>query len=272
MTETYSIYSTNELSQTTRLNFDGYFWWHHDKAKQVFEDFKNGLQNTKTISPTEFEFDNRNIKLLSNEKTIMENLNQKLLKFQTTVETIKKNGENSFFKKGNGKPSTYATLPKILEEVKPILNALKLVVTQPIKDNTVYTVISDTESDDFIESSIVLPTGLNAQQIGSCITFFRRYTICSLLALEIDEDDDGNLASGNNEKNNTYQKAETNTDNGSLPKKMIWLSETQYKAMLGFLQSSDPEEKARGKKGYDDFSTTEQGMSKAYRTELKKYL
>lgn len=41
----------------------------------------------------------------------------------------------------------------------------------------------------------MLPNNLNAQQVGSAITYFRRYTISSLLSLEIDEDDDGNKAS-----------------------------------------------------------------------------
>lgn len=59
----------------------------------------------------------------------------KLLEFQTSIETIKKDGKNSFFKKADGKASTYATLPNILAEVKPILNALKLFVTQPIVNN-----------------------------------------------------------------------------------------------------------------------------------------
>ena len=119
----------------------------------------------------------------------------KLLDFQNSIEVIKKDGTNSFFKKSNGKESTYATLPNILSEVKPILNALKLVVTQPISNNEVFTIITDSESGEQIISSVPLPSGLNAQQIGSAITYFRRYTLSSLLSLEIDEDDDGNKAS-----------------------------------------------------------------------------
>ena len=45
-----------------------------------------------------------------------------------------------------------------------------------------------------IRDSLPLPTNLNPQQIGSAITYFRRYTLASLLALEV-EDDDGNDAS-----------------------------------------------------------------------------
>jgi hypothetical protein len=42
---------------------------------------------------------------------------------------------------------------------------------------------------DFIESYIPLPTNLAPQPLGSAITYYRRYTLSSLLALEIDDDD-----------------------------------------------------------------------------------
>jgi len=125
---------------------------------------------------------------------------QKLLEFQTNIESIKKDGKNSFFKKPDGRASSYATLPNILENVKPILNALKLVLTQPIVNGEVFSIVTCTETGESVTSSVSLPTNLNAQQIGSAITYFRRYTLTSLLSLEIDEDDDGNKASGNNQK------------------------------------------------------------------------
>lgn len=124
-----------------------------------------------------------------------ETLQHKLLEFQKKVETISKDGKNSFFKKPDGTVSTYATLPKILSEVTPLLNELGLVILQPIEGNRVSTYIFDTESGEGIESSIALPEGLDAQKTGSAITYFRRYTLSSLLALQIDEDDDGNAAS-----------------------------------------------------------------------------
>jgi hypothetical protein len=116
------------------------------------------------------------------------NLNKKLLKFQEQIETIKKDGKNPHFK------STYATLTQILSEVKPILSELGLIILQPINHNLVTTVIIDSESGESISSSIEMPTGLNAPQVGSCLTYFRRYNIASLLSLEI-ADDDGNEAS-----------------------------------------------------------------------------
>lgn len=111
----------------------------------------------------------------------------KLLEFQKKIQAIKKDGKNPHFK------SSYATLPQILSEVKPILSELGLTLLQPILANSVHSVIYEGDKP-IAESSIKLPEGLNPQQMGSAITYFRRYTLASLLALEI-EDDDGNAAS-----------------------------------------------------------------------------
>ena len=112
---------------------------------------------------------------------------KKLLEFQKKVGAITKDGKNPHFK------STYATLTQILSEVKPILTELGLVLSQPIINGSVCTRITDNEQV-IAESSIKLPDNLSPQQTGSAITYFRRYTLASLLALEIEEDDDGNSA------------------------------------------------------------------------------
>lgn len=129
-------------------------------------------------------------------------INAKLLKFQTDIEAIKRDGRNPFLKREGGGIHTYATLFNILNEVTPILNACKLILTQPVKDNKVYTIITDSESGEQIESWLELPNGLNAQGMGSAITYYRRYTLCSLLGLQIEDDDDGHTA--------TQQQASSN--------------------------------------------------------------
>jgi hypothetical protein len=111
---------------------------------------------------------------------------KELLDFQKKVSAIKKDGKNPHFK------STYATLTQILSEVKPVLSECGLIVMQPIRDNRVGTIVTNGDKLT-IESWIELPVGLNPQQLGSAITYFRRYTLAALLSLEI-EDDDANLA------------------------------------------------------------------------------
>lgn len=118
----------------------------------------------------------------------MKNLNTKLLAFQKEVGVISKDGKNPHFK------STYATLQNILSEVKPILSKFNLIVVQPVIDDKVYTFIIDAESGEKESASISLPVGLTPQQLGSAITYYRRYLLAGMLSLEMD-DDDGNTAS-----------------------------------------------------------------------------
>ena len=108
-------------------------------------------------------------------------LTQRLLEFQKQINVIKKDAKNPHFK------NTYATLKQVLSEVKPILSEVGLLITQPIDERGIGTVITD--GKDSIVSFIPMPNGLQPQQLGSAISYFRRYTICSLLSLEIDDDD-----------------------------------------------------------------------------------
>jgi hypothetical protein len=135
----------------------------------------------------------------------------KLLKFQNEVDVIKKDASNPHFK------SRYASLYNMLSETKPLLNALKCIITQPIIDNKVYTIVTDTESGEYRQSWVELPPSQNPQAAGSAITYFRRYTLAALLALEIEEDDDGNTAAQHN----------TSASNGS---EKQWLNKHADKA------------------------------------------
>lgn len=110
-------------------------------------------------------------------------LTEKLLQFQSKIGIVKKDSKNPHFK------NTYASLEQILSEVKPILTECKLIVMQPINEKGIGTIIIDAENGHFIESFIPMPVNLAPQPLGSAITYFRRYTIASLLSLEIDDDD-----------------------------------------------------------------------------------
>ena len=127
----------------------------------------------------------------------MENITSKLLEFQKKVQAVKKDGVNPHFK------NKYATLTQIISEVKPILSELGIVLTQPVSNGNVVTCL--TFNDEKIESYLPLPVNLTPQQVGSAITYYRRYTLSSLLALEI-EDDDGNEASKKTEVKQEVKK------------------------------------------------------------------
>jgi len=108
-------------------------------------------------------------------------LQTQLLEFQKKVNVIKKDSKNPHFK------NTYASLTQIISEVKPILSEVGIVLTQPLINGNVSTFL--TYGSEVLESSLPFPVGLQPQPLGSAITYFRRYTLASLLALEIDDDD-----------------------------------------------------------------------------------
>lgn len=114
-------------------------------------------------------------------KTETKTLTERLLDFQSKIQVIKKDAKNPHFK------NTYATLSHVLSEIKPILTEVGLLITQPIDERGIGTVITD--GKESIWSFIPMPQGLQPQPLGSCISYFRRYTVCSLLSLEIDDDD-----------------------------------------------------------------------------------
>ena len=111
----------------------------------------------------------------------------KLFKVQKEIGAISKDKTNGFYK------SQYFDINKLIEHVSPILQKHKLLLLQPIEDGEQYSRIIDIDSGDSVESSLSLPTNLDAQKIGGAITYYRRYTLVSLLGLQA-EDDDGNAA------------------------------------------------------------------------------
>lgn len=118
--------------------------------------------------------------------------NQKLLDVQSEIKAIKRDSDNPYFK------SKYFDVNAILAEVKPILSKHGLVLMQGLVviegKNGLNTTILDADGKERIETNCLLPDLADPQKMGSAITYFRRYSLQSLLALEA-EDDDGNSAS-----------------------------------------------------------------------------
>ena len=117
----------------------------------------------------------------------MKNLYLKLAEVKREVVKVSKNSKNPHFK------NTYADLNALIDAVEPILLEKGLLMLQPIEDGNVTTIIIDCESSESIQSAIALPVLNDPQKLGSAITYFRRYTLQSLLSLQA-EDDDGNKA------------------------------------------------------------------------------
>src|SRR5690606_21131193 len=119
-------------------------------------------------------------------------MKEKLLKIQTEIGSIKKDKDNPYFK------SKYVDINGLLAVVKPVLNKHEMVLTQALTNIdgklALRTTIADSKSDESISDVCPLPEMADPQKSGSAITYFRRYALQSLLALEA-EDDDANRAS-----------------------------------------------------------------------------
>ena len=114
-------------------------------------------------------------------------LHQKLHRAKLAIGKVTKNATNPHFKKA------YADINALIDAVEPILLENGLLLLQPIQGNNVCTQIIDIDSGTMIESCMELPTNLTPQQMGSAITYFRRYTLQSSMSLQ-SVDDDANMA------------------------------------------------------------------------------
>ena len=110
-----------------------------------------------------------------------------LFEAKKEIGKITKDSKNPFFK------SNYLSLNGLIDAVDDVLNKHNLILLQPILDSNVVTKIVDIESNEEIISAIQLPSISDPQKLGSAITYYRRYTLQSLLGLQA-EDDDGNSA------------------------------------------------------------------------------
>ena len=148
------------------------------------------------------------------------NFYEKLAAVKSEVGRISKDSNNPFFK------SKYFDINSLLMHVEPIIQKNGLLLLQPIQDNLVKSIIYDTNGFS-IESGINLTGITDPQKLGSAITYFRRYTLQSLLALQA-EDDDANLAS-----KKTIKESETIVDD----KKWLNLNTPEFKKAVEYVKN-----------------------------------
>lgn len=119
---------------------------------------------------------------------------------------LEKSGVNNYFKNNKGEPHLYSTLGDIFDATAEALYEHKLSVNYQTKLletnngilNVLTTTITHLPSGQFISSVSNLGNHTKSQELGSAITYLRRYHIQAMLNLEADFEDDGNLSSGNN--------------------------------------------------------------------------
>ncbi len=152
----------------------------------------------------------------------MKNVLKSLAAFQQEVKVIHKATQ--------GYGYSYADLPKIFDEINPLLQKHGLGFTQLINTkegvNYLATVVFHVESGEQIESNCMIPyvqlKGMNDfQSFGSGVTYFRRYCLSSMLGLVTDKDTD---ASGEQVKT----KKKPKIDNDRLEKAIAAVKSGKY--------------------------------------------
>lgn len=118
----------------------------------------------------------------------MKELLTALANVKKEVGVLSKTETNPFFK------SKYFDINSLIQQVEPLLEKNGLVLLQPILNGVVTSEIWHVETAQKVSSEINLGTISDPQKLGSAITYYRRYTLQSLLGLQA-EDDDGNKAS-----------------------------------------------------------------------------
>jgi hypothetical protein len=121
-------------------------------------------------------------------------LYHKIWEAKRQIGKVYRNAKNPHFK------HNYADLNAILDTVEPILFDMGLMLLQPIRENKVVTQLIDVDSGDLVESCIDLPNITDPQKLGSAISYFRRYTLSSLLSISTTDDDDAQSATKSMEK------------------------------------------------------------------------
>ena len=126
------------------------------------------------------------------ELTLME----KIGNVTQAIGKIEKGKENPFYH------SQYFDINGLLEALLPNLKAQGLIVTQPITivrtENGAYlnalkTMVSD--GKDKVGYTMMLPSNLDPQKLGSAITYYRRYSLQAMFCLRA-KDDDGESTNG----------------------------------------------------------------------------
>lgn len=116
-----------------------------------------------------------------------------LAKASLSFEPIKKESENPFFK------SYYADLAAVIEATRKHLGANGIAVIQPpvrtVDGKVEIITLMAHSSGEWIKSILEMtPTKMDAQGVGSAITYGRRYSYSAILNVASEEDDDGNAA------------------------------------------------------------------------------
>jgi len=133
-----------------------------------------------------------------------QSINEKLFNLQQEIGTISKDAKNPFYK------SKYFDINSLIKQLQPLLLKNRLLLLQPIEEDMVVSKLICIDGTGATLSGLKLPEISDPQKLGSAITYYRRYTLASLLGLQA-VDDDANLSSGKVEPEDNKPSLNSNT-------------------------------------------------------------
>ncbi len=96
--------------------------------------------------------------------------------------------------------SRYADLASVLDAIRQPLSDNGLAITQTVHKEEGGLILRTTlhhTSGEAVDSEYPLPWPAKPQELGSALTYARRYSISAMVCIAADEDDDANAANGN---------------------------------------------------------------------------
>lgn len=125
----------------------------------------------------------------------IKNISPAMIAVQAEIKGIAPNANNPFFK------SNYITLDNMLEVIRPLLTKNRIWLIQEAtseEENVVVVTRLTHSSGEFIQTDKLKMKPQKAndpQQLGSCITYAKRYQLSAMLGISSEVDDDGNTSS-----------------------------------------------------------------------------
>lgn len=135
----------------------------------------------------------------------------------------------------------YADFSECKRAATPLLAKYGLSVLQLIEDGySVRTMLLHSSGQWIASVAKMNVTGNKPQDFGSAITYAKRYAFCAILGIVADDDEDGNIASGNQAQKQPIQKQQTQKPKELKPFNPAWKDEPTY---LGWIYKCETQAK-----------------------------
>lgn len=175
--------------------------------------------------------------------TETKNIYQRIIDFQKSMPVIKKDETarvSGVSKSGKSYEMSYnyATLDSIQKAIQEPLANAGLGYTQEATNEGLKTTLFDVDGNtkEFMYPAVFAG---KPQEIGSAMTYAKRYALTACLGLIIEgEDDDGNQAQ-NSKQEYPPKKTEWNATN------TVWLTEQQYQTLLDLIETKQDLDKVK---------------------------